>query len=188
MCHHSTDRRALRRIVLQGIISSIAAGLLMPLINLGLAFGDDFMRVARNHGASETFMSFAVYVPFFATTFVSNSVYCALRWKKNQSYKQFFEPRSLHLAALAALIAAMWMGGNVLYGWALPWMQTYGPVLGWPICLASCNIAAALAECAYGDWRGNALSILAVGLGVLTASIAMFGYASLLIQNAVTIP
>lgn len=188
MGHHSNDRRVLRRIVLQGIISSIAAGLLMPLINLGLAFGDDFMRVARDHGASETFMSFAVYVPFFATAFVSNGVYCALRWTKNQSYKQFFGPRILNFAALAALIAALWMGGNVLYGWALPWMQTYGPVLGWPICLASCNIAAALAECAYGDWRGNTLYTLAVGLGVLTASIAAFGYASLLIQNSATIP
>ncbi len=188
MGNHSNDRRARQRIVLQGILLSIAAGLLMPLINLGLAFGDDFMQVARDHGASETFMSFAVYVPFFATTFVSNGVYCAYLWKKNQSYQQFFEPRILHLVAIAALIASLWMGGNVLYGWALPWMRTYGPILGWPICLASCNIAAALVECLYGDWKGKALATLAGGLGILTASIATFGYASLLIQNAAAIP
>jgi len=185
MGHDTNDRQVRRRIALQGIILSSAAGLLMPLVNLGLAFGDGFMEVARDYGASEAFMSFAVYVPFFATTFLGNGLYCALLWKKHQSYKQFFEPQSLHFLAIAAVIAALWMGGNVLYGWALPWMQSYGPVLCWPICLASCNIAAALVECLYGDWKGTAFYTLAGGLGVLTTSIATFGYASLLIQNTV---
>lgn len=188
MGHDAGDRRARRRIVWQGITLSIAAGLLMPLINLGLAFGDDFMRVAREHGASESFMSFAVYVPFFATSFVSNGLYCGLLWSRNRSYTQFRQPRSIHFLVLACLIAVLWMAGNTLYGWALPWMRSYGPVLGWPICLASCNIAAALAECAYGDWRGRALYALGGGLAILTASIATFGCASLLIQNASTIP
>lgn len=188
MDHGTSDYPSRQRTVLVGILLSITAGLLMPLVNLGLAFGDGSMQVARDHGASETFMSFAVYVPFFATTFVSNVLYSAYLWKKHQSYKQLFEPRGLHLAAVAMFVAGLWMGGNVLYGWALPWMQTYGPVLGWPICLASCNIAAALAECAYGDWRGKAFYTLAGGLGFLTASIGMFGYICLLIQTTATSP
>lgn len=183
----SGDHRTRQRIVRQGILLSIVAGLLTPLINFGLAFGDGSMQVARDHGASETFMSFSIYVPFFAAAFVSNGVYCAYLWKKNKSFQQFFEPRILHRAAVAILIAVLWMGGNVLYGWALPWMQTYGPVLGWPICLASCNISAALTECAYGDWKGQALYTLAGGLAMLTASIATFGYICLLIQNATAI-
>jgi hypothetical protein len=183
MGHHSHDRRAHRRIAIEGIVLSILAGLLMPLVNLGLAFGDDFMQVARDHGASEAFVSFAVYVPFFAATAVSTAVYCGFQWRRNQSYRQFREPHSLRLLTIAALIAALWMGGNTLYGWALPWMQTYGPILAWPICLASCSIAAALVECFYGDWKGKALYALAAGLGILIVSIATFGYSSLLIQE-----
>lgn len=188
MGKHSDDIHTHRRIAIEGIILSIAAGLLMPLVNLGLAFGDGLMQVARSHGGSEAFMSFAVFVPFFAGTFVSTALYCGLLWTKNQSHMQFWEPRGPHCAAFALLIAALWMGGNTLYGWALPWMQSYGPILAWPICLASCNIAAALVECVYGDWQGNALHNLAIGLGILTASIATFGYASLLIQNVATSP
>ena len=188
MGHHSHDRRAHRRIAIEGIVLSIAAGLLMPLVNLGLAFGDGLMQVARDYGASEAFVSFAVYVPFFAATFVSTALYCGFRWTRNQSHRQFREPHSLRFLTIAALIAALWMGGNTLYGWALPWMQTYGPVLAWPICLASCSIAAALVECVYGDWKGKALLTLAAGLGILTASIATFGYASLLIQKMATSP
>ena len=188
MGHHSHDPRAHRRIAIEGIILSIVAGLLMPLVNLGLAFGDGMMQVARDYGTSEAFVSFAVYVPFFAATFAGTALYSGYRWTRNQSYRQFREPHGLRFLAIAALIAGLWMGGNTLYGWALPWMQTYGPVLAWPICLASCSIAAALVECAYGDWKGKAFATLAAGLTILTASIATFGYASLLVQETAPSP
>jgi L-rhamnose-H+ transport protein len=178
------DHETTRRVNLEGILLCIAAGLLMPLVNLGLAFGDGMMLVAEEHGASDVFKSFAVYVPFFATTFVSTAAYSATKWKSSRTYDQFFGPGGMRLLVIAAAIAALWMGGNVLYGWALPWMDSYGPVLAWPICLVSCNIAAALVECAYGDWKGKSLQALAVGLLILTASIATFGYASLLIQDS----
>ena len=179
---HQSDPKARRRMVLQGILFSVLAGLITPLINLGLAFGDDFMKVARAHGASETFTSFAVYVPFFATTFLSNAIYCAYLWKKNHTQTQFKGPERRPIVGISTLVAVLWIGANVLYGWALTQMQTYGPILGWPICLASCNIAAAITECLYGDWKGRALATLSGGLALLTASIAAFGYICFLIQ------
>lgn len=180
----SNDAQAQRRLVKQGIILAITAGLLTPLINFGLAFGDSSMQIARDHGASETFMSFAIYLPFFATAFVANSSYCATLWKKNGTLAQFSRPKVWYCAAISLLIAVLWMGGNVLYGWALPWMQSYGPALGWPICLASCNISAALVECAYGDWKGQPLLTLSGGLGMLTTSLVTFAYICLLIQTS----
>jgi hypothetical protein len=178
----SDDANSHRRLVHQGILFAVLAGLLTPLVNFGLAFGDASMQIARNHGASEAFMSFAIYLPFFTTSFLTNSLYCAYLWKTNRTFHQFLEPSIFRRLAIVFLIATLWMGGNVLYGSALPLMQSYGPALGWPICLASCNIAAALVECAYGDWKGRALATLAGGLGMLTASLMTFGYICLLIQ------
>ncbi|MCC7083487.1 MAG: hypothetical protein IT427_00605, partial [Pirellulales bacterium] len=155
MDHGDIGDDARRRNAIQGILLSIVAGLLMPLVNHVLAFGDKSMQIAREHGASETFMSFAVYLPFFAATFISTAVYCAWRWQRHGTQRQILNSHVLRLLAVAGLIAALWMAGNVLYGWALPWMQDYGPVLGWPICLVSCCISAALVECAYGDWKGR---------------------------------
>lgn len=187
MSADTTDARQQQRLVRQGIALAVMAGLLTPLVNFGLAFGDSSMQIAREHGASETFMSFAIYLPFFATAFVANSLYCAFLWRKNDTLQQFAQPYVWPRVAIAFLIAALWMAGNVLYGWALPWMQSYGPVLGWPICLASCNIAAALVECAYGDWRGKPLVTLSGGLGMLTASLVTFAYICLLIQSQTSI-
>jgi hypothetical protein len=94
----------------------------------------------------------------------------------------------MHLLTVCAIVALLWIGGNFFYGWALPWMQSYGPVLGWPICLVSCNISAALVECAYGDWKGRSLAALVGGLGILTASVILFAYISLILEVPQTTP
>lgn len=83
MAHDKVDRRAWRRGLLQGMCFSVAAGLLMPLVNLGLAFGDTFIEAAKSRGTHDAFASFAVYLPFFATTLVSTALYCGVLWKRN---------------------------------------------------------------------------------------------------------
>jgi L-rhamnose-H+ transport protein len=175
-----------RRAVLNGIILSIAAGLLTPLLNLGLAFAGEFADAAKRQGASQAFMSFALYVPYLGTSFVSNGIYCAVLWKKNGSYRQFKDRRGLVFTAMAVGMAAIWIVGNILYGWAMPWMQSYGPILGWPISLASTTVAATVAEYLYGDWKGKALRILFFGVLMLMGSIALLAYCGLLLPELMT--
>jgi L-rhamnose-H+ transport protein len=172
-------------IALTGIILSITSGLLTPLQNFGIAFGGQFMKVAQAHGASEAFMTFAFYVPYLGTSFVSNGIYCAHLWKKNGSLRQFREPGGLRFTAMGVGMAVVWMCGMMFYGWAMPYMKTYGPVIGWPVMLASINLASAAVEYCYGDWKGEALRVLGYGLLVLTLSIAMFAYSNLLIQKLI---
>ena len=85
---------------------------------------------------------------------------------------------------MAVGMAVLWIIGCVLYGWAMPWMKSFGPVIGWPVSMACTNVASAVAEYFYGDWRGRALRTLSYGLLVLTLAIFIFGYANLLIQRA----
>jgi L-rhamnose-H+ transport protein len=175
------------RIVLEGIVLCVAAGLLTPLMNWGLAFAGDFSIAARRHGASPAFESFALFVPYLGTSFVSNGIYCAMLWKKNGTFRQFATPQGLWFTFVAIIMAVIWMGGILFYGWAMPWMGSYGPIIAWPISLASTSIASAVAEYLYGDWTGKALRTLLYGLAMLIASVAAFAYCSLLIQvNTVT--
>jgi len=161
-------------IALQGIVLSIGAGLLTPLQNLGMAFADDYMKVARAHGASEVFMTFAFYVPYLGTSFVSNGIFCGNLWRKNHTLHQFKENSAIPYTLMAVGMAGIWMLGMLLYGWAMPWLGTYGPVIGWPVMLASTNVGAAVAEYFYGDWKGLPLRTLSYGLLALTLSIACF--------------
>lgn len=161
-------------IALQGVALSIASGLVTPLLNFGLAFADNYMKVARAHGASEVFMTFAFYVPYLGTSFVSNAIYCAALWKKNHTLKQFKQNSAIRYTLMAVAMAVLWMVGMLLYGWAMPWMGTYGPVIGWPVMLASTSLGAAVAEYLYGDWKGQALRTLSYGLLALMLSIVCF--------------
>jgi L-rhamnose-H+ transport protein len=170
-------------VALEGIALSIGAGLLTPMMNLGIAFADNFMKVARAHGASEVFMTFAFYVPYLGTSFVSNAIYCGYLWKKNRTLKQFREPNAIRYTLMAVAMAGIWMVGMLLYGWAMPWMHTYGPVIGWPIMLASTNLAAAVIEYFYGDWKGQSLRTLSYGLLALALSISFFAYSNWVIQK-----
>jgi L-rhamnose-H+ transport protein len=169
-------------IALQGIALSIGSGLLTPLQNIGIAFSDNFMKVARNHGSSEVFMTFAFYIPYLGTSFVSNAIYCAGLWKKNDTLKQFHQPNALKYALMAIGMAVIWMIGMLLYGWAMPWMGGYGPVIGWPVMLASTSLGSAVIEYCYGDWKGKALRTLSYGLLALTLSICCFAYLNSALQ------
>jgi len=140
------------------------------------------MKVARAHGASEAFMTFAFYVPYLGTSFVSNAIYCASLWKKNHTLKQFTESAAIRYSVMAMGMAGLWMLGMLLYGWAMPWMGSFGPVLGWPVMLASTNLGAAVVEYFYGDWKGQPLRTLSYGLLALTISIACFAALNSMIQ------
>ena len=83
------------------------------------------------------------------------------------------------------LIAVIWFLGMILYGWIMPLMKGYGPVLGWPVLMAAISIFSAVVEYFHGDWGGRALRTLCYGLVVLTASIGIFGYANFLIEKLV---
>ncbi len=173
-------------IALTGVVLAITAGLLTPLQNIGIAFGGQFMKVAQAHGASEAFMTFAFYVPYLGTSFVSNGLYCAHLWRKNGTLKQFRESRGFRFTTMAVGMAVVWITGLMFYGWAMPYMKTYGPVIGWPVMLASMNLASATVEYCYGDWKGESLRTLSYGLAALTLSIAMFAYSNLLIQRLIS--
>lgn len=183
---HADARKGQDRVrtALVGILLAAGFGLIQPLYNFGLAFTDDYMKLAGLHGASDAFTSVAFFIPYLAPSFLSSCLYFGFLWKKNRSFGQLRGPHWLRYYALTSAIALVWFAGILLYGWAMPWMKTFGPVVGWPVNLIAITILSAVVEYFYGDWHGKPLRMLTCGLIALTISIAIFGYANLLLQTA----
>lgn len=177
-------KRSGRAIALAGIVLCLIAGMLTPLQNIGLDYAGRMTEIAHSHGAPDAFKSFVYFIPYLGASFVSNGIYFAILWRKNGTLKQFRGPQAARYVGLASLMAVVWMLGIILYGWAIPWIGSYGPVIVWPMMLVTTSIASALAEYLYGDWEGRALRTLGLGLTALSLSIVMFSYSNYIIQQS----
>jgi L-rhamnose-H+ transport protein len=177
-----SKKHSRRAIALFGILLCLIAGLLTPLQNIGLDYASTMTGTARAHGAPQAFMSFAYFIPYLGTSFISNGIYFAILWRKNGTLKQFRERKAPHYVGLAALMAVVWMLGIVFYGWAIPLVGSYGPVIVWPVMLVTTSIASAVTEYLYGDWQGRALRTLGLGLSALFLSIVLFSYSNHMVQ------
>lgn len=151
------------------------------IMNLGLAFADDYMKIAKAHGTSDVFTANAFYIPCLVPSMATSTIYFAYLWKKNHTFEQLRGPKLLTYCLWCMLIALIWFAGMLLYGWAMTWMRTYGPIIGWPVFMAVITVSSAVVEYFYGDWRGRALRTLNLGLGALMISIGVFAYANMLL-------
>jgi len=170
--------------VIVGLLLAVGFGVLQIIMNLGLAFADDYMKIAKAHGTSDMFTANAFYIPSLVPTMFTSVIYFAFLWKRNRTLAQFRGPNLLRYCLWCVLIAVIWFLGMLLYGWAMTWMRGYGPIVGWPVFMVAITVCSAVLEYFYGDWRGRALRTLNVGLGALTISVAVFAYANMLIQAA----
>ena len=173
----------LGRAAILGVIFTVLFGIVSSGMNLGLAFAGDYLQIATAHGADEAFSANAYYIPLNVPGFISSCLYFGYLWRKNKTFGQFRDSSAVRFSVICVLIAVVWYAGMLLYGWAMPWMKSYGPVLGWPIMMSAISIVSAVVEWCYGDWKGRALRTLNYGLLALTASIAILGYANWLIQK-----
>ena len=174
--------RSHARSMLVGVLLAVASGVL-PTMNLGLAFAGHYMELAKARGTSEGFTSLALFAPLSVASFISSSFYYGFLWKKNGTLAQFRGPNLPRYGLACGVIAVIWFVAMILYGWAMPWMKSYGPIIGWPVCLTVQLLSSAAVEYCYGDWRGRALWTLTFALAALTISVALFAYAGLLIQR-----
>ena len=142
------------------------------------------MKLAKAHGTSDLFIANAFYIPSLVPSIVTSVLYFAHLWKKNKTFSQLRAPGVLTYSLWCLLMAIIWYAGMLLYGWAMTWMRSYGPIIGWPVFMAAISVALALLEYAYGDWHGRALRTLVKGLVALSVSMGVFAYANLLIQQA----
>lgn len=162
-----------------GLLIAIASGLLSCLPNIGLTFGTNTLRVARNLGASAAFASNAVWFIFFSFGGVVNLVYCCWLMMRNRNVRALFARDRAGNWCWALAMGAMWIGSFYLYGIGTAHIGTAGGTIGWPILVALSIAVGVLCGLGKGEWRdspGNAKTLLWGGLALIVLAVLVIPF------------
>lgn len=185
MCSRAAKRREVATAspgshVGRGVLIAVAAGILSCLPNIGLVFGERVVAAARVFGTPADMGANAVWALFFTAGFVLNLVYCLYLMSRNRtggSLSTAHLPRNL---ALSALMGLLWIGSFYGYGFGARHLGALGPVMGWPLFIATSIVVGNIVGLWRGEWRiappvarvllGRGLIVLFLAVGVIAAS------------------
>lgn len=163
------------RTFVSGLLFAIGAGLLAPMLNYALAFGDTLMAAALHQQTAHVDAPYAVWPIALAGGAIPNLIYSLWLVQRNRSWVHF-TPVWPEIT-LGAIMGGLWMGSVAIYGSATTLLGVLGASIGWSIYQICIIFTANLSGWMAGEWKGVKLqSKLALwgGLFVLgTATIAI---------------
>ncbi len=157
-----------------GLLIAIASGFLSCLPNIGLTFGINTLRSARNLGASAAFASNAVWFIFFSFGAAVNLAYCSWLMVRNRNVHALFAREQAGNWWWALAMGAMWIGSFYLYGIGTAHLGVAGGTIGWPILVSLSIGVGVLCGLGKGEWRGapdNAKTLLWSGLALILLAV-----------------
>ncbi len=147
---------------------AILCGVLAPMVNFALAFGEGIAQQAVRHGAAPANAPFAVWPLALAGGLVPNAAYSVYLLTHNRSWVAF-----AHVwpdAGYSALMGLLWMGAVAIYGVATRYLGALGTSAGWGLYQIFMIVAANVSGLVLGEWAkatGRAVSVLLLGLLLL---------------------
>jgi L-rhamnose-H+ transport protein len=150
---------------------TITAGILTPMLNYALAFGEPVLKRAVELGASPANATYAVWVIALLGGLAVNLSYCLYQLTRNKTWPVFFAGSYDWVGAV--LMGVMWMGSIALYGVGTTHLGPSGAAIGWGLFSIFIILAANLSGVITGEWRGVGTRTgrtLALGLGMLTVA------------------
>jgi L-rhamnose-H+ transport protein len=168
---------------LAGMIIAVTSGFLSCLPNIGLTFGANTLRAARNLGASTAFAGNSVWFIFFTFGGIVNVLYCFWLMVRHGNLRTLFAAGSAVNWLRALTMGAMWIGSFYLYGFGTVKLGASGGSIGWPILVSVSIGVGVLCGLGRGEWNhapANAKTLLWGGLTfiILAVLIIPFGTAS----------
>jgi L-rhamnose-H+ transport protein len=154
------------------VMIAIAAGVLTPMLNFALAFGEPILkRAVQPGGASPANATYAVWVIALLGGLPVNLLYCVYLLNRNKTWSAFLS-RSYDWVG-AVLMGLMWMGSIALYGVATTHLGPSGAAIGWGLFSIFIILAANASGLVIGEWKGvgfRPLRNLGFGLALLTVA------------------
>lgn len=159
-----------------GLAIAVAAGILSSLPNIGMAFATRVIGIASAQGVAVGLAGNVVWALFFTAGFIVNAAYCIYRMARENSLGLLLGAATLTNLGLTALMGLLWIGSFYAYGMGAARLGPLGPVIGWPLFIASSILVGNLVGLWRGEWRGAshaARRLLAQGLVVLLAAVGL---------------
>ncbi len=160
---------------MSGLLFAFGAGLLAPMLNYALAFGDTLIAAALRQQTAHVDAPYAVWPIALAGGAIPNLIYSLWLVQRNRSWANF-TPVWPEIT-LGAIMGGLWMGSVAIYGSATTLLGVLGASIGWSIYQICIIFTANISGWMAGEWKGVRLqSKLALwgGLIVLgTATIAI---------------
>ena len=159
-----------------GLAIAVAAGILSSLPNIGMAFATRVISIAGAQGVAPGLAGNVVWALFFTAGFAVNAAYCFTRMARDGSTGLLISAGTLRNLALTALMGLFWIGSFYAYGMGAARLGPLGPVIGWPLFIASSILVGNLVGLWRGEWQGAthaARRRLTQGLVVLLAAVGL---------------
>jgi L-rhamnose-H+ transport protein len=159
-----------------GIVIAVAAGILSSLPNIGMAFAGQVIATAVARGVAPGLAANAVWALFFTAGFSVNAAYCFYRMARERNISLLWSADTIRNLDLTALMGLLWIGSFYAYGTGAGRLGPLGPVVGWPLFIASSILVGNLVGIWRGEWQGaprTARALLNGGLAVLLAAVGL---------------
>jgi L-rhamnose-H+ transport protein len=137
---------------MMGVFMAAAAGLLAPMLNYSLAFGDIFILQALRHHAAPPDAPYAVWPIALLGGSLPNLAYAGWLIYRNKSLANFIPvwPQIL----TGTMMGVLWMGSVAAYGTATTLLGLLGASIGWSIYQISMILTANISGWIAGEWKG----------------------------------
>ena len=104
-------------------------------------------------------------------------LYSAYLLRKNSSFSHFVAPGALRCALWSVFMAGVFLFGVSAYAGAVVLMGSFGAVIAWGVSMAAMILISGIWDVSVGEWKGQPLRIMAMGIGVLMIAIVALSFA-----------
>ena len=169
-----------------GLLFCILSGVLSPLNNFALLYGEHLRHAAIANGASPANGINAVWALVFTSCYGLNVAFCLLLMMKNRNISAFVKAPAIRYWLLAAMMGALWAGGVIVYGTGVSYLGTFGPYAGFCLFLIGSIAAGNVGAILVGEWKGSGRRPFATMMGAMTVlalAAILMGYANRLLGS-----
>ena len=162
----------------KNLVICLASGVLSCMLNFSYAFGKPIADTAQQLGATKDGAVNAVWLVALPAGGLLNVLYCLHLMRCNSTWPMLYRKTAPADWVHAWVMAILWTGSVILYGWGANDLGRLGPSLGWSLWNAILIITTVICGLLTHEWRGvrgRPFTLLLAGTAVLILSTVILG-------------